>query len=119
MINEIIIQVACLILLAIIMFLLRRLTHKHWPAWIHPLDALLPVLLVLNVFLMGTLSVRPLFLWAVAGWFLIGIITAWRIFQGRKPVSYQKWAVVYWRSSDLYWLAMYIITVIVVLMTRR
>ncbi|WP_161000971.1 MULTISPECIES: DUF3397 family protein [Furfurilactobacillus] len=110
--NQLLIQILTLILLYIILSVLRMISKNNWPTWIHPLDVLLPVLIVMSAIVLSAVSVRPLFLWAVTLWLIIGVGVVWRTFRGRQLVRYRTFLLIYWRVSDLVWLVIYILAII-------
>ncbi|WP_353735876.1 DUF3397 family protein [Furfurilactobacillus sp.] len=110
--NQLLIQILTLILLYIILSVLRMISKNNWPTWIHPLDVLLPVLIVMSAIVLSAVSVRPLFLWAVTLWLIIGVGVVWQTFRGRQLVRYRTFLLIYWRVSDLVWLVIYILAII-------
>ena len=116
--NGLLIELLTLVLLFMVALLLRRFLNNWWPAWLHPLDILLPVVLIVTAQRVGTISVRPIFLWLLVIWFVLGLVTSWRTFQGRKPVPYKNFILVFWRLSDLYWVGAYALAAIISVVVR-
>ncbi|HAT55200.1 MAG TPA: hypothetical protein DCW31_08190 [Lactobacillus sp.] len=110
--NQLLVQILTLILLYIILLVLRMISKNNWPTWIHPLDVLLPLLIVFSAIALSAVSVRPLFLWAVIVWLIVGVGVVWRTFRGRQLVAYRTFLLIYWRFSDIVWLIIYVLAII-------
>ncbi|GAB6092330.1 hypothetical protein JCM31185_05850 [Furfurilactobacillus curtus] len=107
MVNQVIIPVLLLVVIYVALLALRRITHRFWPSFIHPLDGLLPALIILSALQINRQTVMPVLLWIVMLWLVIGLLLSWRTFQGRHPIPYGQFALLYWRVSDLFWIVIY------------
>ncbi|WP_125581851.1 DUF3397 family protein [Levilactobacillus cerevisiae] len=93
---------------------IKRLFRKHWPAQLNTWDLMTPLLIVGSLILIpaGAGVIIP---WLIIGWMAIGIGVTLLQAIHNKELLYSTFFRTFWRLTDLYWTAGFIICFLLVI----